>query len=110
MQVEEKYPELSKLIQTGKERGFIMYEELYEKLPEEVTGIAEELDDIYMRLSELDIDVVDSESTESGSETNSAATAQQAASDTIETVAIVHKITRCIVLLPRRQGGVRGRG
>jgi RNA polymerase primary sigma factor len=61
LQIEEKYPELNKLIQTGKERGFIMYEELYEKLPEEVTGIAEELDDIYMRLSELDIDVMDAE-------------------------------------------------
>ena len=62
--VEEKYPELNKLIQAGKERGFIMYEELYEKLPEEVTGIAEELDTIYMRLSELDIDVKDEESLE----------------------------------------------
>jgi RNA polymerase primary sigma factor len=62
VQIEEKYPELSKLIQSGKERGFIMYEELYENLPEEVTGIAEELDDIYMRLSELDIDVMDAES------------------------------------------------
>jgi RNA polymerase primary sigma factor len=64
VQVEEKYPELSKLIQTGKERGFIMYEELYENLPEEVTGVAEELDDIYMRLSELDIDIMDAESAE----------------------------------------------
>ena len=62
--VEEKYPELNKLIQMGKERGFIMYEELYEELPEEVTGIAEELDTIYMRLSELDIDVMDAESVE----------------------------------------------
>ncbi len=64
VQIEEKYPELTKLIQAGKERGFIMYEELYENLPEEVTGIAEELDDIYMRLSELDIDVMDAESAE----------------------------------------------
>jgi RNA polymerase primary sigma factor len=62
VQIEDKYPELSKLIQSGKERGFIMYEQLYEHLPEEVTGIAEELDDIYMRLSELDIDVVDTDS------------------------------------------------
>ena len=68
MQVEEKYPELNKLIQTGKERGFIMYEELYDNLPEEVTGIAEELDDIYMRLSELDIDVVDAETAEAAAE------------------------------------------
>ncbi len=65
VQIEEKYPELNKLIQAGKERGFIMYEELYENLPEEITGIAEELDDIYMRLSELDIDVVDAESNDS---------------------------------------------
>ena len=64
LQIEEKYPELSKLIQTGKDRGYIMYEELFEKLPEEVTGIAEELDDIYMRLSELDIDVMDAETVE----------------------------------------------
>ena len=71
VQVEEKYPELSKLIQTGKERGFIMYEELYENLPEEVTGVAEELDDIYMRLSELDIDIMDAESAEDGEKTPS---------------------------------------
>jgi len=59
---EEKYPELVKLIQTGKERGFIMYEELFEQLPEEVTGIAEKLDDIYIRLGELEIDVVEADS------------------------------------------------
>ncbi|HSL17705.1 MAG TPA: RNA polymerase sigma factor RpoD [Methylomirabilota bacterium] len=59
--VEEKYPELNKLIQAGKERGFIMYEELFEQLPEEVTGIAEKLDDIYIRLSELEIDVVEAD-------------------------------------------------
>jgi RNA polymerase primary sigma factor len=61
---EEKYPELVKLIQTGKDRGFIMYEELFEQLPEEVTGIAEKLDDIYIRLGELEIDVVEADSVE----------------------------------------------
>jgi RNA polymerase primary sigma factor len=64
VQVEERYPELGKLIQAGKERGYIMYEELYDHLPEEVTAVAEELDDIYMRLSELDIDIMDAESAE----------------------------------------------
>ena len=61
---EETYPELNKLIQTGKDRGFIMYEELFEQLPEEVTGIAEKLDDIYIRLGELEIDVVEADSVE----------------------------------------------
>jgi RNA polymerase primary sigma factor len=64
VQIEEKYPEINKLIQLGKERGFIMYEELFDNLPEEVTGIAEELDDIYVRLGELDIEVVEGESGE----------------------------------------------
>jgi RNA polymerase primary sigma factor len=59
--IEEKYPELGKLIQTGKERGYVLYEELYENLPEDITGIAEELDEIYMRLNELDIDVMEGE-------------------------------------------------
>ncbi len=62
--IEEKYPELNKLIQTGKERGYILYEELYENLPEEVTGIADELDEIYMRLSELEIDVTEGDALE----------------------------------------------
>ncbi len=66
--IEEKYPELGKLIQTGKERGYILYEELYENLPEEVTGIAEELDEIYVRLGELEIDVMEGESAEGSSQ------------------------------------------
>ncbi len=65
MLIEEKYPEINTLIQTGKERGYILYEDLFEKLPEEVTGIAEELDEIYRRLNELQIEVVEGEGTES---------------------------------------------
>ncbi len=64
MLIEEKYPEINTLIQTGKERGYILYEDLFEKLPEEVTGIAEELDEIYRRLNELQIDVLEGEGTD----------------------------------------------
>ena len=65
MLIEEKYPEINTLIQTGKERGYILYEDLFEKLPEEVTGIAEELDEIYRRLNELQIDVLEGEGADS---------------------------------------------
>jgi len=61
LQIEENYPEISALIQASKEQGFISYEELFEKLPEEVTGIAEELDAIYQRLNELGIEVVEND-------------------------------------------------
>jgi len=75
--IEEKYPELNRLIQAGKERGFILYEELYENLPEEVTGIAEELDEIYMRLNELEIEVTEGEAAVEGED--GAQAAQKAA-------------------------------
>ena len=65
--IEEKYPEINSLIQAGKERGFILHEDLFEKLPEELTGIAEALDEIYDRLNELQIDVLEGDSSD-GSE------------------------------------------
>jgi RNA polymerase primary sigma factor len=57
--VEEKYVEVKQLIALGKEKGFLLYDEIYETLPEEVTSLPEELDEIYIRFSDLGIDVVD---------------------------------------------------
>jgi len=62
VQIEENYPEIGALIQSSKEQGFISYEELFEKLPEEITGIAEELDAICQRLTELGIEIIESDS------------------------------------------------
>jgi RNA polymerase primary sigma factor len=57
--VEEKYPEVKQLIVVGKEKGFLLYDEIYETLPEDVTALPEELDEIYIRLSDLGIEVVE---------------------------------------------------
>src|SRR5882672_12858045 len=57
--VEEKYVEVKQLIALGKEKGFLLYDEIYETLPEEVTSLPEELDEIYIRFSDLGIDVVE---------------------------------------------------
>ena len=54
-------------------------------LPEEVTGIAEELDDIYMRLSELDIDVMDAESSDSDKAARTKAAGEKPATAKVET-------------------------
>ena len=59
LSVEEKYVEVKQLIALGKEKGFLLYDEIYEVLPEEVTSLPEELDEIYIRFSDLGIDVVD---------------------------------------------------
>src|SRR5213595_3794335 len=52
LSVEEKYAEVKQLIVLGKEKGFLLYDEIYEVLPEEV-------DEIYIRFNDLGIDIVD---------------------------------------------------
>ncbi|HEX8173444.1 MAG TPA: RNA polymerase sigma factor RpoD [Thermoanaerobaculia bacterium] len=59
MSVEEKYAEVKQLIAIGKEKGFLLYDEIYEVLPEEITSLPEELDEIYIRFNDLGIDVVE---------------------------------------------------
>src|SRR5437868_4085748 len=59
LSVEEKYVEVKQLIALGKEKGFLLYDEIYEVLPEEVTSLPEELDEIYIRFNDLGIDIVD---------------------------------------------------
>src|SRR5436190_11817576 len=59
LNVEEKYVEVKQLIALGKEKGFLLYDEIYEVRPEEVTSLPGELDEIYIRFNDLGIDVVD---------------------------------------------------
>ena len=56
----EKKKELQKLIATGKEKGFLTYEEINEALPEEVTE-SEELDEVMALIEENDIEIVENE-------------------------------------------------
>ena len=39
LSVEEKYAEVKQLIVLGKEKGFLLYDEIYEVLPEEITSL-----------------------------------------------------------------------
>jgi RNA polymerase primary sigma factor len=57
--VEDKYPEVKQLITIGKEKGYLLYDEIYEILPEDVTSTPEELDEIYIRFADMGIEVVD---------------------------------------------------
>src|SRR5205085_11655805 len=59
LSVAEKYAEVKQLIVLGKEKGFRLYDEIYEVLPEEVTSLPEELDEIYIRFNDLGIDIVE---------------------------------------------------
>src|SRR5260221_731842 len=59
LSVEEKYVEVKQLIALGKEKGYLLYDEIYEVLPEEIPSLPEELDEIYIRFNDLGIDVVE---------------------------------------------------
>ncbi|MBK9373545.1 MAG: RNA polymerase sigma factor RpoD [Holophagales bacterium] len=57
--VEEKHPELRGLIALGKERGYLLYDEIFHALPEDVANTPDELDDVYIRLGDFGIEIVD---------------------------------------------------
>jgi len=47
------------LIELGKQKRYLLYDEIYEILPDEVVGLPDEVDEIYLRFDELGIAVVD---------------------------------------------------
>ena len=62
MSIEEKYDEIRQLITMGKEKGYLLYDEVNELLPADITS-SEELDDLFSTFGSAGIEVVDSEKT-----------------------------------------------
>jgi RNA polymerase primary sigma factor len=62
MSIEEKYDEIRQLIAMGKEKGYLLYDEVNELLPASITS-SEELDDLFSTFGSAGIEVVDSEQT-----------------------------------------------
>jgi RNA polymerase primary sigma factor len=60
LSIEEKYDEVRQLITVGKEKGYLLYDEINELLPSEVTS-SEELDDLFNAFGSAGIEVVDSD-------------------------------------------------
>ncbi len=60
MGIEEKYEEVRQLINLGRERGYLLYDEVNDVLPEEVHS-PEDLDDMFLLFDSLGIEMVDSE-------------------------------------------------
>jgi RNA polymerase primary sigma factor len=56
--VEDKYNEVTKLIAVGKERGYLLYDEIFDLLPEGIDSSCE-LDDFFSLLGSQGIEVID---------------------------------------------------
>src|SRR5256714_4604809 len=60
LSIEERYDEVRQLIQVGKEKGYLLFDEVNDALPSEITS-SEELDDLFNAFSSAGIEVVDSD-------------------------------------------------
>ena len=61
MGLEEKYDEVQKLIDIGKEKGYLLYDEVSDLLPPEISASAEDLDDLFSAFGTAGIEVIDTE-------------------------------------------------
>ena len=60
MSIEERYDEVRQLIAVGKEKGYLLYDEVNEMLPSEITS-SEDLDELFNAFGSAGIEVVDSD-------------------------------------------------
>ena len=61
MSIEEKYDEVRQLISIGKEKGYLLYDEVNELLPSDIASSAEDLEDLYSTFGSAGIEVLDSD-------------------------------------------------
>jgi RNA polymerase primary sigma factor len=60
LSIEERYEEVRQLISIGKEKGYLLYDEVNEMLPSEITS-SDELDDLFNTFGSAGIEVIDSD-------------------------------------------------
>jgi RNA polymerase primary sigma factor len=56
--IEEKYPEVRSLLAQGKGKGYLSYEQIHQAIPDELATTPDELDEVYVRLGDLGIEVI----------------------------------------------------
>ena len=57
--IEDRYSAVKQLIEIGKEKGYLLYDEICDLLPDEVLALPDELDDIYQRFADLGVELID---------------------------------------------------
>ncbi len=60
LSIEERYDEVRQLITTGKEKGYLLYDEVNEILPSEIIS-AEDIDELFSTFGSAGIEIVDSD-------------------------------------------------
>jgi RNA polymerase primary sigma factor len=61
LSIDEKFDEIKQLVYTGKEKGYLLYEEVNDVLPTEVINSSDDIDELFTVFDSAGIEVVDSE-------------------------------------------------
>ncbi len=56
--VEDRYSSVKQLIELGQDKTYVLFDEIHEMLPEEVVSMHEELEEVFNRLKELSILII----------------------------------------------------
>src|SRR5262245_3110570 len=62
--IEERFEEVRQLIATGKERGFLAYDEINDALPDELSTNPDAIEDVFSLLADHGIELVDDDTKE----------------------------------------------
>ena len=57
--IERRHTSLSKLTEVGREKGYLLLDEIHELLPDELVGSREELDEIFRAVKEVGLEVLE---------------------------------------------------
>ena len=56
--IEQRHSSVRQLIEIGREKGYLLYDEVHDHLPDDIVTAAEELEEVFLRLGELGIGVI----------------------------------------------------
>jgi RNA polymerase sigma factor RpoD-like protein len=57
--IEDRYASVRQLISAGKEKGYLLYDEITATLPDELAAAADRIEEIYLRLGEMGVAIID---------------------------------------------------
>ena len=61
MSIDDKYDEIKQLVYSGKEKGYLLYDEVNDVLPSEIINSSDDIDELFTIFDSAGIEVVDSE-------------------------------------------------
>jgi RNA polymerase primary sigma factor len=59
--IDDKYDEIKQLVYSGKQKGYLLYDEVNDVLPSEIINSSDEIDELFTMFDSVGIEVVDSE-------------------------------------------------